>query len=403
MAKVFLIGNHRPSLAIARALHASGHKVWAGSNGYSDYFEWSRCVAGHLLLPEFDHELACIAAIEHHLSDQGFDALWPVTDRATRLVADYRSRLDRHATILSPDSALIRQCVSKTRMAEMCAREAVPLAPQIPVCTRQQAELACRTLGYPVVIKPTGEGEFIFSQKVITVKSPDDFDRLFPAWPKAHTHLLVQKRLSGLRHNHYFVAWEGELIRAASIAVLRTDRRDGSGYAVEGISTEPRPDLAEQTARLVKALNYSGLGCAQYMTSADSDQTSFLEINPRAGANIAGAEAAGADLVMTAFELGLGQDIAMDTSPWAPARPGIRYAWTKGDLSGLAWRARNGAGIRRTLADLAQLITASLRARRHLVFSWKDPLPALGCWLHPVLRRLPGVTLPSSSTRAKVH
>ncbi len=390
MAKLFLIGNHRPSFAIARALAGNGHEVWAGCNGYSDYFELSRHVSGRLPIPEFENEPACIDAIEDYLKSHGFDALWPVTDRATRLVADHRQRLERHAIIVSPSPELIRTATSKTKMAEISAANDVPVAPHIPVSNRQQVEMACRCLGYPLVIKPTGEGEFIHGHKVITLNCEADLDALFPSWPSAHAHLLVQKRLNGLRHNHYFVAWEGKLVTAASVEVLRTDRADGSGYAVEGISADPRPDLQAQTERLVEALNYTGLGCAQYMTSDEGDDTTFLEINPRAGANIAGAEASGADLVNLAFELACGDNLAVVNRPWMLARPGVRYAWTKGDFSGLVWRLRRGASMRDGLKDLVRLLRAAFQADRHLVFDWTDPLPAVCCWLHPLISRMRG-------------
>ncbi|MBR9826277.1 MAG: hypothetical protein GYB36_10815 [Alphaproteobacteria bacterium] len=403
MAKLLLIGNHRPSFAVARALHREGHEIWAGSNEYSDYFELSNAVRGHLPLPDFDREAECIAVIEAHLRDHGFDALWPVTDRATRMVAKHRVRLVRHARIVSPPPGLIKTCVSKTAMATLCAELNVPVAPQTPVASREQIRKAGRSLGYPLVIKPTGEGEFIFGHKVITLKAESDLDSLFPEWPDNHVHLLVQQRLNGLRHNHYFVARDGVLLRGAAIEILRTDREDGSGYAVEGISSAPRADLAEQTAKLVHALGYTGIGCAQYMTSEDSQATSFLEINPRLGANIAAAEITGADLVGQAFRLAFGKDVEVLADPWSAARTGLRYAWSKGDLSGLAWRYRQGAGIEQTLWDLGRLISSGVKADTHLVFDWHDPLPALACWAHPLIKRFSPEMRPSPGTSIKAR
>ncbi len=388
MAKLFLIGNHRPSFAVSRALARAGHEIWAASNGYSDYFELSNTVAGHLPIPDFEQENACIDAIEDHLLSHEFAAIWPVTDRATRMLAKHRGRLERRARIISPAPELVQRCVSKTGMAALCAELNVALAPQIPVASHSQVETAGRTLGYPLVIKPTGEGEFIFGQKVVVLESEADLETRFPEWPDNHVHLLVQKRLNGLRHNHYFVAHKGELISAASIEILRTDRADGSGYAVEGISMAPRADLAEQTAKLVKALDYTGIGCAQYMTSLDSDETSFLEINPRLGANIGAAEATGAGLVQAALEIALeGEAEAGGINPWAAAKTGVRYAWSKGDMSGLVWRMKNGAGLSRTLGDGLAAMKAALRADAHLVFDWRDPVPALACWAHPLIKR----------------
>jgi len=401
MAKVFLIGNHRPSLAIARTLHRNGHEVWAGLNGYSDYFELSRAVANCIEIPDFDHKLAAIGAIEAALKLHQFDAVWPVTDRATKLLADYRERIEAICPVVSPSAETVGLCRSKTRMAQLCREQGVPVASYTPVSNHSQLVKACRGLGFPVIVKPTGEGEFLNGQKVVCLEDEDGLATALPTWPREHTHLMVQKRLDGFRHNHYFVAWEGQLLTAASVEILRTDRADGSGYAVEGITTTPRPDLVKQTETLVRALGYTGIGCLQYVTCRRSDETSFLELNPRVGANIAGADAAGPDLIMQALELAIGDNLALDETPWALARPGMRYAWSKGDASGLIWRLRHGAGLLATLRDLGELVRTALTARTHLVFSWRDPLPALASWLHPVLRRLPGSRLPSASSRAK--
>ena len=281
MAKLFLIGNHRPSLALLRALHAQGHEIWVGSNGYSDYVEWSRCVTGSVPIPDFDPEPACIQRLREILVDLGGDVLVPITDRATRLLADNRDKFDCLVKIASPDPDMVQACVSKTRMAEICLEADVPLARFTQVECVSDIRAAIDELGYPLVIKPTGEGEFIHGSKVITLFGDGDMERLFPSWPSGHASLLVQRRLDGHRFNHYFVARHGRLLTACEIEILRTDRPDGSGYAVEGITRAPRPDLVRQTEALVRALNYTGAGCAQYMTSADGAQTSFLEINPQ--------------------------------------------------------------------------------------------------------------------------
>jgi len=388
VAKLFLIGNHRPSFALARTLHRQGHEIWAGHNGYSDYFERSNSVAGRLAIPDFSNESLCIRTIAEYCEEYGFDVIVPVTDRATRLLAGYRAALPKSVIVMSPDPDVIARCVSKTRMAELCRQENVPVADYLPVANLSQLRRACESLGYPLVVKPTGEGQFIFGQKVITLNAPEDLAELFPAWPGEHAHLLVQRRLNGNRINHYFVAWGGDILTACAIEIERTDRADGSGYAVEGVSITPRPDLVEHTEALVEALDYTGVGCAQFMTARDSDATSFLEINPRLGANIAGAEAAGADIASILFELTMGRDIALAEDPWAKARTGVRYHWAKGDFSGWIWRLRNGAGLGESIVGALRLLRGLVRSNVDLVFSWRDPAPALACWLHPVLRRL---------------
>jgi hypothetical protein len=49
---------------------------------------------------------------------------------------------------------------------------------------------------------------------------------------------------------------------------------------------------------------------------------------------------------------------------------------------------RNGAGLGESIVGALRLLRGLVRSNVDLVFSWRDPAPALACWLHPVLRRL---------------
>lgn len=191
MAKILLIGNHRPSLALLRSLHRQGHELWVGSNGYSDYVEWSRCVTGAVPVPDFDPEAVCIRSLREILVDLDIDVLVPITDRATRLVADNRQAFSSLVSIASPDAEIVQACVSKTQMAGLCAEAGVPLARFVEVECVSDIRQAIDNLGYPLVIKPTGEGEFIHGSKVITLFEDGDLERLFPSWPSGHASLLV--------------------------------------------------------------------------------------------------------------------------------------------------------------------------------------------------------------------
>lgn len=387
MVRCLLVGNYRPSLTLMRALKRSGHSVWLGADGYSDYSEWSACADGSIVLPSLDKEHFFIAELERALVELQVDVLIPVSDRATRLVAAHRGALEGKARIASPQPDLVERCVSKTAMAELCRETRVDIAPFEHVESLENLQAAAQRIGFPVVIKPVGEGEFINGKKVVLARSARELSDNLSSWPANHTALLVQQRLDGNRLNHYFVAHEGRLVTACEIEILRTDRPDGSGYAVEGITRHVDPELAEQTGRLVQALGYTGAGCAQYMTDRNQQRTSFLEINPRLGANFGGAEGAGAGMSEAMLKLALGERPETVASAWDRAAVGHRYAWSKGDLSGLAWLARNGGDARALLTGAARLLRCALTADTHLTFDVRDPRPALGCWLHPLIKR----------------
>jgi hypothetical protein len=193
----------------------------------------------------------------------------------------------------------------------------------------------------------------------------------------------------GTRHNVYFLARKGGLLGIAQMQILRTDRPDGTGLAVEGMSVAPDLALVRWTAALAHALDYTGAGCAQFMVDSSTTAVSFLEINARLGANCAAPCACGFDLPRLFVEVLLGTAI-----PQGPARTGRRYAWLEGDLHGLASSLVSGhIGWRAAAAWLLRTLLAQLRAHDHIVFSWRDPLPTLATlhrWIQAAWRRARG-------------
>ena len=79
--------------------------------------------------------------------------------------------------------------------------------------------------------------------------------------------LLVQSYVSGVRHNLYFFAEAGVVRAIAQVKIIRTDRRDGTGYAVEEAFTPVPTDLQwrDHLTRLASHLRYDGPGCLQFI------------------------------------------------------------------------------------------------------------------------------------------
>ncbi len=77
------------------------------------------------------------------------------------------------------------------------------------------------------------------------------------------------------------------VVIAIAIAVL--------GVFVKRYSIEPTPAIVEASKKLVQRLDYTGLGCAQFLVDKASNPKCFLEINPRLGAAFALPHACGID------------------------------------------------------------------------------------------------------------
>ena len=134
-----------------------------------------------------------------------------------------------------------------------------------------------------------------------------------------------------------------------------------------------------QTRKLLSALNYSGIGCAQYLVNEETGETSFLEINPRIAGNHALPEYAGMELGWFNYERVIHSTVSDQKFE---ARSGIRYSWLTGDLMGAKVAFLRGEIDAPTLIKWClQAFATAARTDLHIVFSIRDPYPAIrGLW-----------------------
>ena len=402
-----LLGNYRPTMPIARTLKDRGFKVIASSMGCDLGAENSRYVDGIWDQPpltenptEFIDALAAWARKTANLT-----LVVPVAEEYVRLFANQTIDLPASVHVATPDDALVSLCLDKIQLLTKAAAIGLPVAPFLLVDRIERILDAGTAFGYPLVIRPEHSTNRIFGKKAITVNSPQDIDALLPEWPHGHLNLLVQRKVSGIRHNLYFAANQGSLERVLHSKILRTDRLDGSGLAVEGLTIKPDPALLKFTQTLLSDLNYTGIGCAQFLVDDHAGDIHFLEINPRVAGNHVLPEYCG---------LGLGDWLIDHTcSPKSdvPVKQmgtiGVRYCWLAGDLQGLkmAWLQKE-LSVPQAIGWVFRALKTYLRSDLDIMLNWHDPKPGFIALLNvlfgqksrAVLQRVSNHQLPSSPT-----
>jgi predicted ATP-grasp superfamily ATP-dependent carboligase len=175
----------------------------------------------------------------------------------------------------------------------------------------------------------------------------------------------------------YFFARDGQIEALAEVAILRTDRLDGTGLAVSGMTIKSTPDLTRYCQKLAARLNYRGAGCAQFLVDSSDGTVSFLELNPRLGANFAVVYRAGLDL--PAMQLSLNREKpGVAGLHEQRCKNGVRYAWATGDLIGLKNAiVERQAGPGTIVTWFFAMIRSNLTSSVHITWDWRDPLPTL--------------------------
>ncbi len=384
---VLIVGAYRQSLAVARSLRAAGLRVILGRvEGTQTAWERSRAIDGVWEHPPVKRQQAFASALETLCRGSAApDYLFPLGDDELALVAAL-APLGLPVSVVAVAPDVLERCQNKDQLLEIAKSLGVSFPPCERVATVDALRAAAPRIGYPLVLKAQVAGAqdagasaaFIGGKALILGVTPKSSRRCcaIAASPRRACSCSAKRAAPGTTS----ISRRGAVSFGvmADTLTLRTDRHDGTGLAVEGISVQPLPELVEQTARLVRELGYTGIGCAQFLVDPRDGSTCFLEINARLGANCASVIACGLDLPKLFVDLMHG-----DVPTQRPAKVGRHFAWFSGDLDGLLDCRRNGSiGASESLRWFARMTLAQCVADNHITFQWRDPLPAIHQLLH---------------------
>lgn len=376
---VLVVGNYRPSLGVLRSLGRAGYRLVVGRDPEFSFVERSRyCAETWSHPPMGDPESFLAALVDFLQSRPDVSMVFPVQQWAVILLARHWDRLPASVTLVNVPRPTVETCLDKARMFALAELSGVPVEPFAAAGSLAELGQVVDAIGLPVIIRPIGSGpeRLPGGKKALICPDRAAWERELPTWPAKHRQLLVQRFAPGPRHNVYFAARAGRILGRVEIVVLRTDRPDDTGFAVEGISVAPDPALDRYSAALVEALEYTGVGCLQFVRRKQGE-FHFLELNPRLGANYLIAERCGLDLARLACDIATG-DIGPHFDAILNYPAGIRYAWTLGDFLGLGQaRAQREITVLEACRWGARALYCAIAAHVHLTWSVHDPRPTL--------------------------
>ena len=175
----------------------------------------------------------------------------------------------------------------------------------------------------------------------------------------------------------------GRLLGAVEIRAARTHENDGTGYTTYGVTIEPTPGVKSSVEAIVKALDYTSTGCAQYVVDPQTGEITFMEVNPRVSLGRI-SECAGLPHSLWGLMLAHDEPVSGFPDPWATKR-NVEYVWTKGELNLILSLMKSGEiGAGESLKRLGQMTRDAVRCR-HAIFEATDPMPAIGVYANKVI------------------
>jgi len=382
--KVLVIGNYRQTITVIRSLARAGYPVIVGHEDHRVFTQFSRFTTEVWRYPGIEKSAKdFIAALVEFLTTRPDIAyVFPVGEGDIACLIQHLEAIPSTTGVVMADPGTFNICLDKFRIYEIVSQLGIPQAEYRKVTGYSDLMAEIGHVGHPCVVKPNNALIGIFGKKALILREVEDLKRMLPAWPEGNEFLVLQKFAPGFRHNCHIVADNGRLLSYFEQRVLRTDRPDGTGYGVDGVSFLPTGKLKEYCTALLARLSYSGAGCIQFLVDDRTGSVSFLEINPRLDATCALPYYCGYDFPRMAVQYTEYRRGAISAPPenfsvYPVNKHGI---WLLGDMNG--WlRALNDDDLtfQQALNWLQQTVVTWLQGDCHMVWSWTDPLPA--CYL----------------------
>lgn len=390
--RVLVLGDYRQTVTVVRSLARAGLEVLLGCEEADSPSSHSRYVSATWVYGS-SNARQFRAQLERHILRERPRLVFAVGESILRRMLPEAARLEPLAIWANPDAHILARCFDKRVLYALAPALGVPTLPWQPFTSAALWETSAAAMGFPVVIKRKDSAAPVAERKALIFA---DAGALKPflgslAADPDRDSLLLQKFAPGARHNCHIAAAGGRLVAYFEQKVLRTDEPDDTGIGTLGVSVAPSPVLRAHCERLARALDYTGVGCIQFLVDEGSGAAAFLEFNPRLDSTCVLPYRLGYDFPRLAVELALWRRARCGPAPSLEHAyaAGRRYHWLCGDLT--AWRhaARGRTCTSGELARWAASMARNALGSHRLTFEWRDPLPTL--WMFRRAFARPGV------------
>lgn len=381
--KILILENNRQTLIVLRSLANAGYIPIVGYHDkiIDKFILSSRYTKETWLHPGLDEEEKFIEALTVFLKKRSDIAyIFPVDNAIISLLTRNFDQISSICGILMASPHATGICLDKSKTYELVSEQDIPLPETSTVRNFADINSQIEKIGYPFILKPNISGVPFHGKKCIICNSPNDFKKYFPKWPGKHQELELQKRALGFRYNCNFTAINGKIVSYFETKTLRTEAYDYTGYAVDSISVSPSNKLKYYCELLTRRLDYSGIGCIQFLVNERDGSCYFLEFNPRMGASHALQYYCGIDFQEQAIDVHryLNGEIVSLPQYSQDYQVGIRMHWLFGDITGmLRETTQKNISILQGIDWSFKILTSLCKATHHTTWSWNDPLPTL--------------------------
>jgi predicted ATP-grasp superfamily ATP-dependent carboligase len=382
--KILILESNRATLTVVSSLSKNGYNAIVGYNQDiigERFIKFSRYTRETWSHPGFNEEERFTEALLRLLKERHeINYIFPVGDTSSGLLARNYNQINNYCEIIMAKPAAIEICLDKTMTCKYVLEQNIPLPEMGVAHNLVDIDTYIKRIGYPFILKPNNNLFPFYGKKCIICDTPDEYKKYFPEWPENLPELVFQRMVSGFRHDCMFTAIKGKIVCYFEKKILRTDVYDSTGNEVEIVTVKPSERRKKYIELLTLALDYSGIGCVQFLVNQKDDSSCFLEFNPRLDAGNALPYSCGIDFTKQAIDVNryLRGEIVSLPNYKNDYPTGKRIQWFLADFSGMLLAAkRREISALQGIIWFSRILFALSRSSVHMTWSWKDPLPTL--------------------------
>ncbi len=275
-----LVGDTQVGLWVVRSLARNGLTVHAVVHSRHGQSAHSRFAASAWILDQSPGSKEFIRELKELARDLGAGSIMPIAESYHKTLIEHRSEFEPEIHIFSPPKECFEKATDKDYMHSLCKELKIPVARGRRLDEIiQQSDINLR---FPLVLRTRRQnvqGGQIAPWKAAYAKDKDQLRHLYSQVKDIAENVIVQEYHPGVEDHVQILMHNGEAFMYGEyIGIHHMPLAGGVTVLRESCY---HPDMVNDAVRLLKAIDYSGIGGVQFHLDPKSGKYIFLEINPR--------------------------------------------------------------------------------------------------------------------------
>ncbi len=336
-------GENRSSLAVTRSLGKMGCQVIVTGKTKKNISSCSKyCTSAYQVPSPVTNGNDFIKSIKTILSQEKVDVIYPMTEPAVMLLAQYREHLPVTAKLACPTIDKIQAVFNKFSVFKLAQEHDVAIPATLFIENKKDFDRKKDKISkFPLVVKPAmsripTEKSFI-ATSVKYVSSLEELTDLYNKYEALNHPSLIQEKIIGPGTGLFTLFDNDHHLALFSHKRLR-EKPPSGGVSVVCESFPLDKEMVESARRLLAAVGWRGVAMVEFKRDERDGKAKLMEINGRFWGSLQLAVSAGIDFPVLLLKLLQGdkQDSLKDQY-----QLGLKMKWLLGTLDHMLIRLRN--------------------------------------------------------------